>query len=145
MNATLEVLEVFDTRNFDLQTFKPIPGSGEPHSCDHCGKTHEVYCKLSDGQIVGTTCCRKQVYDKNDLTTTKGLKRLAIVREVERLAKGIFNSLNLQDKQSLNNDIQEKSELLCEMLDTPFIIPCMIETQVWNLIDEHFITNKSSN
>lgn len=55
--------ERIDTRNIDLDTRKPIAGTGDFYNCDCCGKEHEVwvyvYSKAGDHGIVGTNCAKK--------------------------------------------------------------------------------------
>lgn len=55
-----------DTRSIDLETRKPISGTGEVYSCDCCEKDIEVwvYVRSKDGQCgtVGTTCAKKAVH-----------------------------------------------------------------------------------
>ena len=52
------VINIDDTRNYDDAGI-PIPMSGVQRPCDHCGKTHDVICVLSNGMQVGVTCARK--------------------------------------------------------------------------------------
>src|SRR5512140_3254732 len=40
---------VIDTRSYALEAdgrYHPVPGSGEPHACAACGRTHEVWAIL---------------------------------------------------------------------------------------------------
>ena len=69
-----KIAEVYDTRSFDINTGKYIPGTGDPKPCDHCGKTHVVYVNISNGtnnMIVGTTCARNLVSDFTGTTTSE--------------------------------------------------------------------------
>jgi hypothetical protein len=61
------ITEIRDTRDFDYEVdahgeevLKPIPGTGDPHNCDRCGRTHEVHAtvELDDGSlaVVGSAC-----------------------------------------------------------------------------------------
>lgn len=66
----VRVLEVVDTRQYEEieeGVFKPIPGTGSPHLCSRCGRTHEVHAlvELDDGQteLVGTGCASKASMD----------------------------------------------------------------------------------
>jgi hypothetical protein len=80
MNTTVKSIEntaetfwrvdqILDTRQYDLQTVKPIPGTGDPIPCECCGREINVhahiYCvskqtkKVIDRAIVGTQCCKK--------------------------------------------------------------------------------------
>lgn len=61
-NAAPEILQVVDTRQYEEQgdRWVPIPGSGNAHECDRCGRMHEVHAtvKYADGsvKVVGTGC-----------------------------------------------------------------------------------------
>ena len=63
----VRIIEIRDTRDFDYEVdahgeevLRPVPGTGEPHSCDRCGRAHEVHAtvELDDGSaaVVGSTC-----------------------------------------------------------------------------------------
>jgi hypothetical protein len=54
---------IIDTRSYDLETGKPIPGTGDARSCEFCGATHEIHCyvrnsKTNELKICGSTCLR---------------------------------------------------------------------------------------
>jgi hypothetical protein len=61
------IIEIRDTRDFDYEVdahgeevLKPVPGTGDPHDCDRCGRAHEVHAtvELDDGSLamVGSAC-----------------------------------------------------------------------------------------
>jgi len=61
------ITEIRDTRDFDYEVdahgeevLKPVPGTGDPHNCDRCGRAHEVHAtvELDDGSlaVVGSAC-----------------------------------------------------------------------------------------
>ena len=60
---------IIDTRQYDIQTCKPIPGTGDPIPCDCCGRETLVHAhvqeidrmtrKTTRRGIVGTQCCKK--------------------------------------------------------------------------------------
>jgi len=58
----MKILKVTDTRDvIEIDDrFVPVPGSGEAHACDRCGREHEVHAlvELADGTqaVVGTGC-----------------------------------------------------------------------------------------
>jgi len=58
----MKILRVIDTRDvIEIDDrFVPVPGSGEAHACDRCGREHEVHAivELTDGTqaVVGTGC-----------------------------------------------------------------------------------------
>lgn len=59
---TVESVE--DTRSYDLETGKAIPGTGDGALCEHCGKAHDVHVHLIDKKagarkMVGRTCAKK--------------------------------------------------------------------------------------
>lgn len=60
-----------DTRHYDLDTGKAIPGTGDTYACDCCGKDHEVWVyvrsKAGEVGIVGTSCAKKapHLLDRN--------------------------------------------------------------------------------
>lgn len=62
--------ERIDTRHIDLETRKPIAGTGEFYNCDCCGKEHEVwvyvYSKDGDHGIIGTSCAKKTIAHGKD-------------------------------------------------------------------------------
>jgi len=50
---------MIDTRHFDLQTGRPIPGSGDGRPCDCCGKTiliHVVVSRGAERRVIGRDC-----------------------------------------------------------------------------------------
>jgi 8-oxo-dGTP pyrophosphatase MutT (NUDIX family) len=57
-----ELVEIVDTREFDWETGKPIPGSGKPNFCGRCSKAHEVHWIVRDehGKLwtVGASCAK---------------------------------------------------------------------------------------
>lgn len=65
-----KVLGVTDTREFDLDTGKPIPGTGEDFDCEHCGRAIEIHVRLValDGSgaemTVGTGCLGRGIGEK---------------------------------------------------------------------------------
>lgn len=86
-----KIVEIHDTRIFDFETGKPIPGSGNPKPCDHCGKTHEIYVDIANSNnrmVVGTTCAQKLVYDRTGLST--GELKAAALRNAIRPLVEIF-------------------------------------------------------
>lgn len=63
LDGALRVLAVEDTRGRDEETGKPIPGSGDAHACDFCGRAHDILvtvgtCKGGDCRIIGQSCAR---------------------------------------------------------------------------------------
>lgn len=53
------IVDMIDTRHFDFQTGKPIPGSGDGRPCDCCGKTiliHVVVSRVGERRIIGRDC-----------------------------------------------------------------------------------------
>lgn len=62
-----------DTRQFDFETRKPVPQSGDARECDHCGRAHEVHVSVSarDGRtaIIGTGCCKNLTFDWSSVST----------------------------------------------------------------------------
>lgn len=53
-----------DTRSYDLETGKAIPGTGDVHTCEHCGADHEVwvYVESEDRKhsaVVGSSCAKR--------------------------------------------------------------------------------------
>lgn len=65
MPKIVRILSVTDTRQWDDAGGKwaPIPGSGEEHACDRCGRRHEVWAQVlldDDSQITVGTGCAKQ-------------------------------------------------------------------------------------
>ena len=62
MKDAPEIIEVKDTREYELDgdRWVPIPGSGDPHDCARCGRTHVVHAtvRYPDGTfaVVGTGC-----------------------------------------------------------------------------------------
>ena len=89
MSKTAEivaVVSVVDTRQYveDGDRFVPIPGSGESHACDRCGRGHEVHAtvRLADGAsaIVGVSCMREK----------------AMAKEARRLANGAGTTARLR-------------------------------------------------
>jgi len=74
---------VTDTRSWE-PGYGYIPGSGDPRSCDDCGKTHEIHVQIRNREtgkvmVVGSTCAKKMVYDWSALTT-KALKSAQIAK-----------------------------------------------------------------
>lgn len=58
-----KILAIVDTRRWeegDDDKWYPIPGSGEAHECDRCGRLHEVHvtveCEDGSQMVVGTGC-----------------------------------------------------------------------------------------
>lgn len=59
-----------DTRALDSE-WKPMPGTGDAHTCERCGASHEVHATLTHHEwtgtewtlsgriVVGVACCRK--------------------------------------------------------------------------------------
>ena len=57
-----------DTRSWDWERGKAIPGTGEVYNCDCCGKEHEVWVYVSsktEQAIVGTSCAKKATHMHN--------------------------------------------------------------------------------
>ena len=89
MNIT-EILSITDTRDVIEQNdrFIPVSGTGDKHTCEACGRLHEVHAqvRLEDGDIktVGTGCMLKQTFVDSDIKAVKGkinaYKRLAILK-----------------------------------------------------------------
>lgn len=53
-----------DTRSYDLESGKAIPGTGNKNACEHCGAEHEVWVYVESESrrhiaIVGTSCAKK--------------------------------------------------------------------------------------
>jgi hypothetical protein len=68
MSRIVAIERVVDTRDWEEVAdgkFAPVPGSGNPRPCDHCGREHEVhvYVKLDDGStmIVGSSCAKGDI------------------------------------------------------------------------------------
>lgn len=93
----VRVLDVVDTRQYEEieeGVFKPIPGSGSPHLCSRCGRTHEVHAlvELDDGEteLVGTGCASKASMDvaaqvKTEMARQKNLdKWTRVLASLER-------------------------------------------------------------
>lgn len=64
-----KVDSVEDTRQWDLDEGKPIPGTGTEYPCAHCGRTIEVHVHLvrvdgSDMMTVGTGCLGRGLGEK---------------------------------------------------------------------------------
>lgn len=85
---TWKVIEIIDTREIDPDTGKRIPESGNPRTCDRCGKDHKVYYHLKSESgkkaVVGSGCGPKlaggaELIDKASLKAAKDK-----VREQER-------------------------------------------------------------
>jgi len=58
-----------DTRSVDLDTGKPIAGSGDARACDFCGKAHEIHVYVvnaatNDRKCCGSTCAPRHASDK---------------------------------------------------------------------------------
>ena len=64
MNRIVRIISVIDTRDYEEEgdRWVAIPGSGDEHSCDRCGRSHEVLAtvELEDGTqaVVGTGCAK---------------------------------------------------------------------------------------
>jgi hypothetical protein len=89
------IVKVTDTRLID-EHGQIIPNSGSPRQCDHCGKTHEVYCDMERGSehmTVGSTCAKKLAYDYTAVTTS-ALKSAAIQRWHKEIAAEIADSID---------------------------------------------------
>lgn len=59
--AGWRVDRVVDTREWDLDENKPIPGTGDAYPCDHCGRRIEVHVHVvrldpPDARTIGTGC-----------------------------------------------------------------------------------------
>lgn len=62
-----QIEAILDTREYDTQTMKPIPGTGDEIPCECCGRSILVHAhlvqitnrKVTDRAIVGTQCCKK--------------------------------------------------------------------------------------
>jgi len=69
---------ITDTREYDYQTMKPIPGTGDPIPCECCGRSILVHAyvtqitnrKVTDRAIVGTQCCKKADMTYDGLSPT---------------------------------------------------------------------------
>ncbi len=66
--------QVNDTREFDSSRRKPIPGTGDFHSCDHCGKLHEVHVQVRNFRTnevfnIGTGCCKNVTMNWEKVST----------------------------------------------------------------------------
>lgn len=60
---------VIDTREWDLDENKPIPGTGQEYDCDHCGRAIEIHVHLTrkdetGAMTVGTGCLGRGVGEK---------------------------------------------------------------------------------
>ena len=94
MKRIIEILNVCDTRDWEEvaeDKWVAIPGSGDPHVCDRCGRTHEVHaevlCDDNTKMVVGTGCAKKDMAEP----TFKALK-------------SAFNTLNTLRKLKANKD-----------------------------------------
>lgn len=88
----IKLIGVLDTRRFEEttdsrgeDTMKPVPGTGEPHDCDRCGRGHEIHAivELEDGSrsVVGTACMRA-----GDDVSSKALRSgAALATRISRL------------------------------------------------------------
>lgn len=66
-----KVLDAVDTRNFDPETGKAIPGTGDPMPCECCGKTiliHVLVAKGDERATVGQACAIKSRVAKKIVT-----------------------------------------------------------------------------
>jgi hypothetical protein len=85
----VRVLEVTDTREWDEDLERPVPGSGQEHQCDRCGRCHEVWVRvrLDDGteSVIGTGCART---GEGDLVR-KAASSAASVSRLEHRVEGL--------------------------------------------------------
>jgi len=84
-----------DTRSYDFDTGKAIPGSGNARPCDHCGTTHEIHVVIVDGakrMTVGSTCAKNLVINAKDLSSSALLAAMRS-REMHKLAAEIASKL----------------------------------------------------
>lgn len=100
----VRVREVVDTREYEEVedgVFKPIPGSGSPHLCSRCGRTHEVHAlvELDDGQteLVGTGCASKASMDvavqvKTEMARQKNLEKWTRVLASHERRRAIWDA-----------------------------------------------------
>ena len=91
----VRIISVRDTRDYDDSSgeWKPIPGTGEEHYCDRCGKVHEIHAtvELEDESycVVGTTCARAEFSEqlrKRMASKVRAAKRLRVL-ELEMAEK----------------------------------------------------------
>lgn len=69
LRLSFRVVEIVDTRDYDAETGKPIPSTGEDRACSRCGAAHQVWVKVAGysnkarvgTMIVGTSCARGMV------------------------------------------------------------------------------------
>ena len=90
------IVEIRDTRDFEREVdargeevLKPVPGTGEPHDCDRCGRAHEVHAtvELGDGSlaVVGSTCA-----NADDDVSPKALRSgAALATRIARLRREV--------------------------------------------------------
>jgi hypothetical protein len=96
----VRILSVTDTRQWDDAGGKwsPIPGSGEAHTCDRCGRLHEVWAQVlldDDSQMtVGTGCARQE--------DPEIIKRMA---SLDRFAKRIRQLQHERVKAQISMDL----------------------------------------
>lgn len=89
MKRIIKILNVCDTRDWEEvaeDKWVAIPGSGDPHVCDRCGRMHEVHaevlCDDNTKMVVGTGCAKGEMADpifkalKSSVSTLKTLKKL---------------------------------------------------------------------
>jgi len=84
IRSIVRVLEVVDTRQWEEgpdDTWYPVAGSGEAHSCCRCGRTHEIHVtvELNNGETctVGTGCMKADEVDVSRATLANRAKRVA--------------------------------------------------------------------
>lgn len=90
-----------DTRSYDFDTGKAIPGSGNARPCDHCGTTHEIHVVIVEGSksmTVGSTCAKNLVINAKDLSSSALLSAMRS-REMHKLAAEI--AANLPDHRTM--------------------------------------------
>lgn len=81
-----------DTRGWDFDTNKPIPGSGDCRPCDHCGHGHEIHVFIKNGgqrMRVGSTCAKKLAFDGMEKLSHKSLLAAAIAKKNSAAAASI--------------------------------------------------------
>lgn len=64
INNTWTIEAINDTRTYDFETGKPIPGTGEPIPCECCGKEIQVHVTVrnkdrSQVATIGTQCSKR--------------------------------------------------------------------------------------
>ncbi len=87
----MHILKVVDTRQYEEgpdDRFHPIPGSGDEHECDRCGKRHEIHwyvCDDADKEfVVGGSCARQALMlDKKEFNRIQRLAARRRKAEVE--------------------------------------------------------------